>query len=113
MYSDMGNASQMFEIRSKLKEMKQGSKSVTQHFSDLQELWQELDLLLKKTMTASHVVLNCRNILRKKGSLIFLRVSIAIWMRCVLAWWPKILSHRRKLPLQKLDERKYVESNAS
>ena len=38
MYSDLGNASQIFEIRSKLKEMKQGSNSVTQYFSDLQDL---------------------------------------------------------------------------
>lgn len=30
MYSDLGNSSQIFEIRSKLKEMKQGSKTVTQ-----------------------------------------------------------------------------------
>ncbi|XP_073133787.1 uncharacterized protein [Henckelia pumila] len=46
MYSDLGNASQIFELRSKLKELKQGSKSVTQYFSDLQDLWQELDLFL-------------------------------------------------------------------
>ncbi|XP_073130873.1 uncharacterized protein [Henckelia pumila] len=46
MYSDFGNASQIFEIRSKLKELKQGHISVTQYFSDLQDLWQELDLFL-------------------------------------------------------------------
>ncbi|KAK0598581.1 hypothetical protein LWI29_036055 [Acer saccharum] len=48
MYSDLGNASQIFELRSKLKEMKQGSNSVTQYFSDLQDLWQELDLFFEE-----------------------------------------------------------------
>ncbi|XP_073148813.1 uncharacterized protein [Henckelia pumila] len=47
MYSDLGNASQIFELRSKLKEMKQGSNSVTLYFSDIQDLWQELDLFLE------------------------------------------------------------------
>ena len=50
-YSNLGNASQIFEIRSKLKEMKQGSKSVTQYFSDLQDLWQELDLFFEDDST--------------------------------------------------------------
>ncbi|RVW92611.1 hypothetical protein CK203_039394 [Vitis vinifera] len=36
-YSNLGNASQVFEIHSKLKEIKQGTKSVTQYFTDLQD----------------------------------------------------------------------------
>ena len=46
MYSDLGNVSQVFEIRSKLKEIKQSTQSVTQYFTDLEDKWQELDLLL-------------------------------------------------------------------
>ena len=38
MYFDLGNVSQLFEIQSKLKEMKQGTQSVTQYFTDLEEL---------------------------------------------------------------------------
>ncbi|XP_073137592.1 uncharacterized protein [Henckelia pumila] len=53
MYSDLGNTSQVFEIRSKLKEIKQGSNSVTQYFSDLQDLWKELDLFLEDTKTCT------------------------------------------------------------
>ncbi|KZV22300.1 hypothetical protein F511_17902 [Dorcoceras hygrometricum] len=49
MYSDLGNTSQVFELRSKLKEIKQGSNTVTHYFSDLQELWQELDLFLEES----------------------------------------------------------------
>ena len=48
MYSDLGNVSQVLEIQSKLKEMKQGTQSVTQYFTDLEDKWQELDLLLDK-----------------------------------------------------------------
>lgn len=50
MYSDLGNASQIFELRSKLMEMKQGSNSVTRYFSDIQDLWQELDLFLETSI---------------------------------------------------------------
>ncbi|XP_062112894.1 uncharacterized protein LOC133824050 [Humulus lupulus] len=49
MYSDLGNASQIFEICTKLKEIKQGTHTVTQYFSDLQDLWQELDLYMDTT----------------------------------------------------------------
>ena len=49
MYSDLGNASQIFEIRTKLKEIKQGNQTVTQYFSDLQDLWQDLDVYLDTT----------------------------------------------------------------
>ena len=38
MYLDLGNVSQLFEIQSKLKEMKQGTQSVTEYFTDLEEL---------------------------------------------------------------------------
>ena len=37
MYSDLGNVSQVFEIRSKLKEMKKGTQSVIQYFTDLED----------------------------------------------------------------------------
>ena len=46
MHSDLGNVSQGFEIHSKLKEMKQGSQSVTQYYTDIEDTWQELDLFL-------------------------------------------------------------------
>ena len=43
-YSDLGNATQMFEIKTKLKDIKQGSHSVTQYYNILPNAWQELDL---------------------------------------------------------------------
>lgn len=47
MYSDFGNMSQVFELRSKLEEMKQSTKSVIQYFSDLEDIWQELDSIFE------------------------------------------------------------------
>ncbi|KAL5763277.1 hypothetical protein ACOSP7_019541 [Xanthoceras sorbifolium] len=35
MYSNLDNASQIFKLRMKLKELKQGSNTITQYFSDL------------------------------------------------------------------------------
>ena len=43
-YSDLGNAGQLFEIKTRLRKAKQGEKSVTQYYTDLKTLWQELDL---------------------------------------------------------------------
>ncbi|KAH7688654.1 Retrotransposon gag domain-containing protein [Dioscorea alata] len=43
-YSDLENASQVFEIKNKLKELRQGTMEVTEYYNELQILWQELDL---------------------------------------------------------------------
>ena len=44
MYSDLGNSAQIFEIKSALREKRQGNLSVTEYYNELQVLWQELDL---------------------------------------------------------------------
>ncbi|KAK3002631.1 hypothetical protein RJ639_020472 [Escallonia herrerae] len=43
-YFDLGNASQVFETKNKLKEMHQGKLGVTKYYNELQTLWQELDM---------------------------------------------------------------------
>ncbi|KAK3027519.1 hypothetical protein RJ639_040234 [Escallonia herrerae] len=43
-YSDLENASKVFEIKNKLKEMHQGNLRVTEYYNELQTLWQELDM---------------------------------------------------------------------
>ncbi|GMI63405.1 hypothetical protein HRI_000009800 [Hibiscus trionum] len=43
-YSDMGNASQVFEIKLKLKDIRQGTLEVTQYYNNLKIFWQELDM---------------------------------------------------------------------
>ncbi|GAV87971.1 UBN2_3 domain-containing protein, partial [Cephalotus follicularis] len=43
-YSDFENASQVFEIKNKLKDLYQGSMDISEYFNELQMLWQELDL---------------------------------------------------------------------
>ncbi|GAA0159999.1 hypothetical protein LIER_16655 [Lithospermum erythrorhizon] len=44
MHSDLENTSHVFEIKSQLKEIRQGNLSVTKYYSDLKKLWQEIDL---------------------------------------------------------------------
>lgn len=61
MYSDLGNTSQIFELRLKLKELKIGSKSVTQYFSDLQDLWQELDIFLEENPMCTECSIKTRH----------------------------------------------------
>ncbi|KAK8284354.1 hypothetical protein V6Z12_D08G155000 [Gossypium hirsutum] len=43
-YSDLGNASQVFEIKLKLKDIRQGTLEVTYYYNNLKILWQELDM---------------------------------------------------------------------
>ena len=44
MTSDLGNLAQIFEIKSKLWDTKQGSQSMTQYYNALKNLCQELEL---------------------------------------------------------------------
>lgn len=43
-YSDLGNAGQWFELKTRLWRLKQGEKTVTQYYTDLKTLWQEIDM---------------------------------------------------------------------
>ena len=43
-YSDEENVSQIFEIKTRLWQMKQGERDVTDYYIDMVALWQELDL---------------------------------------------------------------------
>ncbi|RVW40359.1 hypothetical protein CK203_092444 [Vitis vinifera] len=44
MYSDAENASQIFEIKKRLWQMKQGDREVTEYYTEMLGLWQDLDL---------------------------------------------------------------------
>ena len=48
-YSNLGNSTQVFDIKSKLWDIKQGSQSLTQYYNALKNLWQELDLFYEVT----------------------------------------------------------------
>ncbi|GAV90517.1 UBN2_3 domain-containing protein, partial [Cephalotus follicularis] len=41
-YSDLENASRVFEIKNKLKDLSQGSMDITEYYNELQMLWQKL-----------------------------------------------------------------------
>ncbi|RVW51120.1 hypothetical protein CK203_078125 [Vitis vinifera] len=47
-YSDAENASQIFEIKTRLWQMKQGDREVTEYYTEMLGLWQELDLSCKE-----------------------------------------------------------------
>ena len=44
MYSDAENASQIFEIKMRLWQMKQGDREVVEYYTEMLGLWQDLDL---------------------------------------------------------------------
>lgn len=66
MYSDLGNSSKIFELRSRLKVLKQGQHSVTQYFSEIQDIWQELDLFINETPSCAECAVKLRSIIEKE-----------------------------------------------
>lgn len=48
MYSDAKDSSQIFEIKTKLWQMKQEERNVTDYYMEMKILWQELDLSVEK-----------------------------------------------------------------
>lgn len=44
-YSNLSNSAQIYEIRTQIRDMKQGDLAVTQCFNNLKTLWHELDLV--------------------------------------------------------------------
>ena len=43
-YSDMENSSQIYEIKTRLWQLRQGEREVTEYYTEMRSLWQELDL---------------------------------------------------------------------
>lgn len=52
-YSDMENSAQIFEIQTRLWQMKQGEREVTEYYIEMKSLWQELDLSFGETWECS------------------------------------------------------------
>ena len=92
-YSDLGNAAQMFEIKTKLKDIKHGSYSVTQYYNILQNAWQELDLFSNMEWKCAEDSAYYCKILEKKGNLVFWQDSIRNLMRFEVESWEKSCCH--------------------
>ncbi|KZV35965.1 hypothetical protein F511_31191, partial [Dorcoceras hygrometricum] len=43
-YSDLENSSQIFDLKTRLWQSRQGEKTVTEYYNEMKGLWQELDL---------------------------------------------------------------------
>lgn len=93
MYSDLGNASLIFELRLKLIAKKHGSNAVSQYLYDLQDIWQELDLFFLWWFIMCSVVANNGVNLRMNKSKIFWW-SKSRWRGQEVAWDP--FRQRRK-----------------
>ena len=48
-YSDLGNSSQIFELKNQIWLSRQGGRPLTVYFNEMLTLWQELDLYYKDT----------------------------------------------------------------
>lgn len=66
-YSDLENASKVFEIKNKLKEMQQGNLDITDYYNALQTLWQELDMHYETDWGDLKEVPSLKGISRRRG----------------------------------------------
>lgn len=53
MYSDAEDSSQIFEIKTKLWQLKQGERDLTEYYMEMTTLWQELDLCVEEEWDCS------------------------------------------------------------
>ena len=70
--SDMDNATQFFDLKTRIKEMKQGTMSVTQYNTELQNIWQELDLFYESDLGCEDCCLKQKRMIEKEGVFEFL-----------------------------------------
>ncbi|KAK9214139.1 hypothetical protein WN944_006127 [Citrus x changshan-huyou] len=71
-YSNLGNAAQLFEIKSQLRDQKQGSLSVTQYFNSLNNIWHELDLYYESQWHCSEDAIKYKRMLDRERLFDFL-----------------------------------------
>lgn len=64
-YLDMGNAAQFFYLKTRIKEMKQGTMSVTQYNTESQNIWQELDLFYESDLGCEDCCLKQKRMIEK------------------------------------------------
>ncbi|XP_061354693.1 uncharacterized protein LOC133299272 [Gastrolobium bilobum] len=65
-YSDLENTSQVFELRNKLRDFRQRGMTVTEYFTALTNLWQELDLYYASDLKGLEANTQFRKHLEKK-----------------------------------------------
>ncbi|XP_061374022.1 uncharacterized protein LOC133316302 [Gastrolobium bilobum] len=75
-YSDLGNASQAFDLNTKVKELRQGGMTITEYFLALKILWQELDLYDIADLQRLEANARFKNYIEKRRLYDFLRGRI-------------------------------------
>ena len=70
--SHLGNAAQIFELKSRVKEMKQGTMDVTQYYNYIQTIWQELDLFYESELGCKACSVKYKKMIEKKRVFVLL-----------------------------------------
>ena len=68
----MGNLAQIFELKSRLRETKQGNMTITQYHSVSAKLWQELDLFFEADWSCFQDTTKYTKMLEKEKAFEFL-----------------------------------------
>ena len=62
----MDNVAQFFDLKTRIKEMKQGTMSVNQYNTKLQNIWQELDLFYGSDLGCEDCCLKQKRMIEKE-----------------------------------------------
>ena len=68
----MDNVAQFFDLKTRIKEMKQGTMSVNQYNTKLQNIWQELDLFYGSDLGCEDCCLKMKRMIEKERVFEFL-----------------------------------------
>ena len=68
----MDNAAQIYDLKSRMEDIKQGSMSVNQYHTELQNIWQELDLFYESDFGCAVCYLKQKRMIEKERVFEFL-----------------------------------------
>ncbi|RVW79601.1 hypothetical protein CK203_049978 [Vitis vinifera] len=81
MYSDLENSSQIFDLKSKLWQSRQGDREVTTYYNQMVTLWQELDLCYEDEWDCPNDSVRHKKREENDRVYVFLAGLIITWMR--------------------------------
>lgn len=117
-YSDGENASQIFEIKTRLWQTKQREREVTDYYLEMTNLWQELDRSPRAGFLTLALERGClddsvryKKGLRKSRFSSSFPISIARSMMLDEAFWAHDHYRLHAMCLQRLDEKKITEKS--
>ncbi|KZV06757.1 hypothetical protein F511_45762, partial [Dorcoceras hygrometricum] len=105
-YSDLENSSQIYDLKTRLWNSKQGEKSVIEYYNEMRALWQELDLCYEDDWECKNDSVKYHKRMEIDRVFVFLAGLNREWMKFGAESWGGYHCHPLERCSQKYGERK-------